>query len=573
MVVGPPGGPARPVLSIRNLDVVTEAGDAVVRDVRIEVHRGEVLAVIGASGSGKTTLALAALGRVRPGLKVAGGSVEVDGEPMLGAPAKRLNSLRGRVIAYVAQSAAASFNPRFRLERQVIESALLHGTQSRREATERAKSLFSLLNLPPGVEFSRRFPHQVSGGQLQRFMIAMAMQERPLMLVCDEPTSALDVTTQVEVVTELKRAIEAQNTAALFISHDLAIVAQLATRIAVMRGGRIVETGTTDQILTAPREAYTRELLEACRQFSPEAALAGGAERSSQPSSAPAPALESDGILAGYGRAVAGKPVMTTLRDVSLRLGQGEILALIGESGSGKSTLARVLAGLLPATRGTVRHDGKELAPSAAARSRDEKRWIQLVYQSADTALNPRQSVRRILGRTLAFYHGMRGERAERRMAELLRLVHLPGEHLERAPMELSGGEKQRVNLARALAAEPRVLICDEITSALDTVVAEGILELIADLRARLGLSILFISHDLATVASLADRVMVLRSGQLVEEGATASVMRRPGHAYTRLLVASAPRLRRGWLEEAAAARQALARDLEREGVGKKAEV
>jgi peptide/nickel transport system ATP-binding protein len=372
-------------------------------------------------------------------------------------------------------------------------------------------------------------------------------------------------------VTELKRAIAAQNTAALFISHDLAIVAQLATRIAVMRDGWIVETGTTEQILTAPQEPYTRNLLEACRQFSPEAALAAAARQLSKLSSPPAPALEAEDILAGYGRSTDGAPAMTTLHDVSLRLGQGEILALIGESGSGKSTLARVLAGLLPAARGTVRHEGATLAPSAAARSRDEKRWIQLVYQSADTALNPRQSVRRILGRTLAFYHGLRGERAERRMAELLRLVHLPVEHLDRAPMELSGGEKQRVNLARALAAEPRVLICDEITSALDTVVAEGILALIADLRARLGLSILFISHDLATVASLADRVIVLRNGRLVEEGATASVMSRPAHAYTRLLVASAPQLRRGWLEDAAAARQALARDLELEGSGKKA--
>lgn len=563
MVSDRTGGPERPVLSIRNLDITTDAGEHVVRDASIEIHRGEVLAVIGASGSGKTTLALSALGRVRSGLKVAGGTVEVDGQSMLDAPARRLNSLRGRVVAYVAQSAAASFNPRFRLGRQVIESALLHGTQGRREAVERSRSVFSLLNLPRGAEMAGRYPHQVSGGQLQRFMIAMAMQERPLMLVCDEPTSALDVTTQVEVVTQLKRAIEAQNTAALFISHDLAIVAQLATRIAVMRNGAIVETGTTEQILNAPREPYTRELLEACLHFSPEAAPVGTAAPGL--ASATRPMLEADSIVAGYGKAPDGTPVVTTLHDVSLRLDKGEILALIGESGSGKSTLARVLAGLLPAARGAVRYDRAEIAPAASARSRDERRCIQLVYQSADTALNPRQSIRRILARTLQFYHGMSGDRVERRLDELLGLVHLPVHYLERAPMELSGGEKQRVNLARALAAEPQILICDEITSALDTIVAEGILELILNLRKRLGLSILFISHDLATVASLADRVMVLRGGRLVEEGPTSRIMREPQDAYTRLLIASAPQLRRGWLEDAAAAREALARDLELE--------
>ncbi|MBC2885739.1 ABC transporter ATP-binding protein [Ochrobactrum sp. CM-21-5] len=552
-----------PILRIRNLSIATTLGKPVVSDINLDVSRGEVVAVIGASGSGKTTLALAALGRLRPGLTPAGGSIELEGIDMLAAPERQLNALRGRRVAYVAQSAAASFNPRHRLQRQVIESALLHGSQTREEAMQRAKDTFALLNLPVDKELPLRFPHQVSGGQLQRFMIAMAMQEEPLLLICDEPTSALDVTTQLEVITQLKQAIAAKNTAALFISHDLAVVAQLASRIAVMHRGRLVECGTADQILNAPRETYTRELLAACTRF-PKGAAPAPTEASRAMA---APALLASQIVAGYGPVIDGRPQLTVLSDISLAIDPGEIVALIGESGSGKSTFARVVAGLLPAASGTMHFGSQPLPAAIQRRSAEQRRRIQLVYQSADTALNPRMSARRILGRTLQFYGGLRGAQASTRMIELLRLVHLPPEYLDRTPMQLSGGEKQRLNLARALAADPTLLICDEITSALDTIVAKGIIDLIRDLRQRLGISVLFISHDLATVSSLADRVAVLRDGRQVETGSTAPVLSTPSHPYTRLLVASVPQLRTDWLEDAATQRDVLVSELNQQEI------
>lgn len=543
-----------PILRIRNLSIATTLGNPVVSGVNLDVFPGEVVAVIGASGSGKTTLALAALGRLRPGLAPASGAIELEGIDMLAATERQLNALRGKRVAYVAQSAAASFNPRHRLQQQVIESALLHGSQRREEAIQRAKNTFALLNLPADKDLPLRFPHQVSGGQLQRFMIAMAMQEDPLLLICDEPTSALDVTTQLEVIAQLKRVIAAKNTAALFISHDLAVVAQLADRIAVMHRGRLIECGTADQILNAPRETYTRELLAACSGLSENTAPA----QTETPRATVAPALSTAQIVAGYGPVVDGHPQLTVLSDISLAIDPGEIVALIGESGSGKSTFARVVAGLLPAVDGTLRFNGQPLPAAIEHRSAEQRRQIQLVYQSADTALNPRMPVRRILGRMLQFYGDIRGQRANERMIELLRLVHLPPEYLDRTPMQLSGGEKQRLNLARALAADPALLICDEITSALDTIVAKGILDLIRDLRERLGISVLFISHDLATVSSLADRVAVLRNGRQIETGPTASVLGSPVHPYTRVLVASVPQLRTDWLEDATAQRNVL---------------
>ncbi|AYD04532.1 ABC transporter ATP-binding protein [Neorhizobium sp. NCHU2750] len=538
-------------LELTDIRISTLAGHDVVRGVSLQVNRGEVLAVIGASGSGKTTLALTALGRLRPGLVFRSGSVRVGGTEIVAAPRGMLNRMRGRVVSYIAQSASASFNPRIRLGRQVTESALLHRSQNRSEADAVARRNFDLLSLPSPEKIAQRFPHEVSGGQLQRFMIAMGMQEQPLMLICDEPTSALDVTTQVEVIAELKRVIKARNTAALFISHDLAVVAQLADRIAVMRDGALVEIGTTEEILEAPREDYTRQLLDACRHFPP--AFSGKALQTDE--SGP-PAIVAEDVVAGYGMTRDGEPVVTTLHGTSVAVRRGEVVALIGESGSGKSTFARVIAGLLPSRSGTVTLDGQVLSPAIATRDRDQRRKIQLVYQSADTALNSRQTARQILGRTLTFYQGLKGRRREERTIELLDLVHLSARYLDKKPSEMSGGEKQRLNLARALAADPEVLICDEITSALDTIVAVGITDLIADLSRRLGLAVLYISHDLATVASLADRVVVLKAGRVVETGATETVLTSPEHPYTRLLCSSVPQLRIGWLEEAEAVRR-----------------
>ena len=546
------------VLSIDDLRIVTRAGTTVLDGVSLQVRRGEVVALIGASGSGKTTLALAALGHLRPGLVAAGGSVRLDGTDMLNAPQAVLNRMRGRTAAYIAQSAAAAFNPRLRLGEQVVESALLHRSQTPSQAKERAQALFRYLSLPMPERIGTRFPYQVSGGQLQRFMIAMGMQEEPMLLVCDEPTSALDVTTQVEVMRLLKQVITDSHTAALFVSHDLAVVAQIATRIAVMRAGRIVEIGETRQIIENPREDYTRELIAACQHLS----LGALAQKPVRAAADDKAALTVSGVTAGYGKVVDGSPQIPTLHGVDLKVDRGEIVAVIGESGSGKTTLARVIAGLHAPASGRVALGGEALAGLDAQRTPAQRRRIQLAVQMADTALNPKHRLRRILGRVLYFFHGLKGHAAEARMRALLAMVSLPEHYLDRYPTEISGGEKQRVNLARALAAEPELLICDEITSALDTIVAAQIVALVKRLRDEFGLTIVFISHDLATVASIADRVAVMRHGRIVEAGASGAVLSEPADPYTRLLVASVPELRQGWLEDAAATRQALATEL-----------
>lgn len=547
------------ILTVDHLSIASTAGTTVLDAVSLQVRRGEVLALIGASGSGKTTLALAALGHLRPGLVTTGGSVRLDGTEMLTAPQAVLNRMRGQTASYIAQSAAAAFNPRIRLGDQVIESALLHRSQTPEQARARARKLFSYISLPTPDRIGSRFPYQVSGGQLQRFMIAMGMQEEPLLLVCDEPTSALDVTTQVEVMRLLKQVIADNQTAALFVSHDLAVVAQIATRIAVMRAGRIVEIGETDQIIESPREDYTRELIAACQHLS----LGALSQKPARAAQGAAKALTVAGLNAGYGKVSGGVPQIPTLRGVDLDVGKGEIVAVIGESGSGKTTLARVIAGLHAPASGTVTLNGETLAGLDAQRTAAQRRRIQLAVQMADTALNPKHRLRRILGRVLFFFHGLKGAAAEARMRELLAMVSLPAHYLDRYPTEISGGEKQRVNLARALAAEPEILICDEITSALDTIVAGQIVALVKRLRDELGLTIIFISHDLATVASIADRVTVLRHGRVVEAGESAAVLSAPRDPYTRLLVASVPELRQGWLEDAAAMRAALAKQLE----------
>jgi len=547
------------ILTVDGLRIATTTGMPVLDGISLRVCRGEVLALIGASGSGKTTLALAALGHLRPGLRATGGSVRLDGVEMLTAPQPVLNRMRGRVASYIAQSAAAAFNPRMRLGDQVVESALLHRSQSAVQARARAQDLFGYLSLPNPDRIGTRFPYQVSGGQLQRFMIAMGLQEEPLLMVCDEPTSALDVTTQVEVMRLLKQAILDNDTAALFVSHDLAVVAQIATRIAVMRAGEIVEIGDTEQIINAPREDYTRELIAACQHLS----LGALAQRPARlPASADA-TLSVKGVVAGYGKVSNGKPSIATLHGVDLEVRKREIVAVIGESGSGKTTLARVIAGLHAPASGTVTMSGETLTGLDAQRTAAQRRRVQLAVQMADTALNPKHRLRRILGRVLAFFHGIKGAAAEARMLELLAMVSLPPHYLDRYPTEISGGEKQRVNLARALAAEPEILICDEITSALDTIVAAQIIALVKRLRDELGLTIIFISHDLATVASIADRVTVLRHGRVVEAGESAEVLSAPKDPYTRLLVASVPELRQGWLEDAAAMRATLATELE----------
>jgi len=539
------------LLEINALRVTPDAGGRpVVNDVSLALGKGEVLALIGESGSGKTTLALSALGHVRRGLTAVAGTVRLNGANLFALGTGELRRLRGRAVAYVAQSAAMSFNQRMRLDRQVTEPARVHGVLSSMQALLRAHDLYRSLDLPDPGAIGGRYPHEVSGGQLQRFMIAMGLLLHPGLVVCDEPTSALDVTTQVEVLRALKAAIRDQQTAALFVSHDLAVVAQVADRIAVLKEGCLVEVGTTAAILESSNHAYTRELLAACRRWP---AVPAQSREGRRPAAADTMGayLDVRGVSADFGPARTGGPADKVLDDVSLQVRRGQVVAVIGESGSGKSTLARVIAGLHPRSSGAIHLAGEPLSRGMASRRPEQLRRVQMVFQSADTALNGKHSVGLILNRVLKFFDRVPHRARPARIAELLRIVRLPPEYAQRRPMQLSGGEKQRVNLARALAADPEVLICDEITSALDTVVAASIVGLIEDLRDRLDLAIVFISHDMATVASLADEVIVLQRGRVVESGSAFQVLTEPRAPYTRLLMHSVPELRPGWLEDA----------------------
>jgi len=518
----------------------------IVKGVDFKVRRGEVVALIGESGSGKTTISLSALGYCKPGLKFAGGQALLLGEDVTQKNAEELRPIRGERVAYLAQSAAATFNPSILINEQVTEAPVQHGTKTREEADAKALALYHALELPNPETIGNRYPHQVSGGQLQRLMAAMALCGEPDLLVLDEPTTALDVTTQIEVLKAFKSVIKDEGAAAIYVTHDLAVVAQIADHIVVLYNGEIKEAGPVDVIINQPKHPYTKRLMAAIKPL-PEA---GQSEGSSDEHMRDVPALEVKDIDAGYGRNADGSPKVMVLKDVNVSIERGKTVGIIGESGCGKSTLARVFAGLLPPMEGEILLDGERLAPDLRQRSRDELQKIQFVYQMADTALNPRHRIRDILGRPVEFYSGLRGKAKQDRINELLEMVELPLVFADRYPHELSGGQKQRVNLARALAAEPEVLLCDEVTSALDTIVGANVIELLKSLREKTGVSYVFISHDLSTVASFADEIVVLYAGRVAEQGPTDLVLSPPYHPYTRLLVSSVPEPRVGWLED-----------------------
>ena len=535
------GGKA-PLVTVEGLRVTAGGGRSViVDDVSFSIARGEVVALIGESGSGKTTIALALMGYARAGCTIAGGRVRVGGVEPIGLAPAALARLRGRTVSYIAQSAAAAFNPAQRIMAQVVENALIHRLRSRAAAEARARALFRALALPDPDGVGALFPHQVSGGQLQRLMAAMALITDPALVILDEPTTALDVTTQIEVLRAFKRVVREQGTTALYVSHDLSVVAQMADRIIVLRDGVVQESAPAAQLLTAPAHPYTRSLLAAAAPAPRQAvALPAGA----------APLLRVSGLVAGYGPPDArGLPAVPVLHDIAFSIAPGSVLGVVGESGCGKSTLAQVIAGLLPAARGSITLDGEALAPRAAGRTREQLRRVQIVFQMADMALNPAHSVRRILARPLQFYHGLRDAALARRVAALLDMVRLPQALADRLPAGLSGGQKQRLNLARALAAEPALILCDEVTSALDTVVGAAILDLLAELRRELGVAYLFISHDISTIRALCDQVMILYAGRCVERGGRQVMQMAQMHPYTDLLLSSVPELRPGWLD------------------------
>ncbi|UIJ94015.1 ABC transporter ATP-binding protein [Sinorhizobium meliloti] len=503
-----------------------------VEDVSFDLQKGKVLGLIGESGAGKSTIGLSALAYGRGGCRITGGEVLLNGRDILKLGRGGINSVRGRHVCYVAQSAAAAFNPAHKLGDQVIEASLRHGIMNRDEATKRALYLFRVLGLPNPETFGDRYPHQVSGGQLQRAMTAMALCPNPELIVFDEPTTALDVTTQIDVLAAIKHAIEETDTAALYITHDLAVVAQISDDIMVLRHGKTVEYGTTKQVIEAPREEYTRALVSV-RQ----------AKRDEAPDQTDT-LLKIEHVHAGYANG------FKVLHDVSMHLPKGQTLAIVGESGSGKSTLARVITGLLPPSEGRITFEGKELPKALKGRTNDELRRIQMIYQMADTAMNPRQTVREIVGRPLSFYFGMHGAKKTERVKELLDQIEMGTRFLDRYPAELSGGQKQRVAIARALAAKPELILCDEPTSALDPLVAEGILNLLLKLQEETAVSYVFITHDIAIVRAIADSVAVMHRGRLVRFGPKSKVLSPPFDDYTDLLLKSVPEMEIGWLEK-----------------------
>ena len=527
---------AEKLLKVRGLKIEGRSDETwlpIVNGIDLDLHKGEVLGLIGESGAGKSTVGLASMGFTRDGCRISGGSVEFDGIDLVNAAASTKRDLLGRRIAYVAQSAAASFNPAHRLIDQHTEAPVQHGVMSRSDSEADGMELYRKLRLPNPEEIGFRYPHQVSGGQLQRAMTAMAMSCRPDLIIFDEPTTALDVTTQIEVLASIREIVEEFDTAAIYITHDLAVVAQMADKIKVLLKGDEVEEAETREMLSNPKEDYTKSLW-AVRSF----------KRPQKPAvqATATPVVSIQNVTAAYGK-------VPVLHDVSFDMHAGRTVAVVGESGSGKSTTARCITGLLPPSHGRIELDGVELPHDYRKRDKSQLRQVQMIYQMADTALNPRKTIGELIGRPVQFYMGLTGSERRRRVESLLEEIELePSQYYNRLPSELSGGQKQRIGIARALAAEPKFIICDEVTSALDQLVAEGILKLLARLQDELNLTYMFITHDLATVRSIADEVVVMKEGCVVEKGLKEDMFRPPHHPYTDLLLSSVPEMDPDWL-------------------------
>jgi len=526
------------LLDVRNLSVAVPSSDRkrsqhrfLVEDVSFTLRRGKVLGLIGESGAGKSTIGLTVLGYCRGKAGIAGGSILFDGSDIAALPEAERSRLRGTRITYVAQSAASAFNPAFTLGEQIIEATVSRGLLSKADALRRAEDLLGLLDLPDPADFMKRYPHQASGGQLQRAMTAMALCPKPDLIVFDEPTTALDVTTQLGVLLAIRKAIESTGVSGLYISHDLAVVTQIADDILVLRDGRTVEYGSVDQIINAPAEDYTRQLVS----------MHGKPNQSRE--------TQSGSILEVRGIHMSYRNGAKVLSDVSIELPPAHTLALVGQSGSGKTTLGRVICGLSPASDGQVLFHGRELPSLVRQRQREDLRRIQLIHQIPDLALNPRQTVEDTIGRPLTLYWQQRGHDRRERIRDLLAQVELSDSLIDRFPSALSGGQKQRVCIARALAARPDIIICDEPTSALDPLVAQGVLDLLKRLQVETGVSYLFITHDIQVVRRIAHSTAVMHRGRVIRSGRTETVLAPPFDDETGRLLNAVPEMEIGWLD------------------------
>jgi peptide/nickel transport system ATP-binding protein len=583
------------VVDVSELRVeLTGSGVDVVDEIALQIHSGEVLGLVGESGSGKTTVGMALLGHVRRGGRVGGGVVAVDGQDLSTLGADGLRQLRGGIVSYIPQDPGTSLNPALRIGTQLIEVLEAHASSwTEDERRARVREALDEVALPNDETFLRRYPHQLSGGQQQRVAIAMAFANRPKVIVCDEPTTGLDVTTQARVLETVRDLCRSHQVGALYVTHDLAVVAELADRVAVMYAGRIVESGPREAIFSAPRHPYTRRLLRAVPDIAGKRTVVGIPGRAALPGSRPEgcffhprcpladdqsrsafppitelagghmvrcfhheeaarnPEPEGAGQL---GARSIGEELVLTVRDLDAHYGAShalfridldvhreECLALVGESGSGKTTLARSVSGLHADYTGQVRLRDAPLPHAARQRSREARKEIQYIFQNPYASLNPRRTIGQTIGRQLQlFYPGARADTG-RRVAECLERVALSSSAASRFPDQLSGGERQRVAIARALAAQPSVLICDEVTSALDVSVQAAIIELLGELRREMGLSLLFITHDLALIRTIADRVAVMNEGRIVEQGTVDDILTAPTADYTRQLLANTP--------------------------------
>jgi peptide/nickel transport system ATP-binding protein len=590
--------PAQPAVSVTDLEIeIAATATPVVTDITFDIGAGEILGVVGESGSGKTTVGLALLGHARRGLRISGGSVLLGGRDILGLGDEQLRRLRGSAVSYVPQDPASSLNPALRIGLQLREVLEAHARErDGGQVDERVAEMMREVALPDDRGFLRRYPHELSGGQQQRVGLAMAFANRPSLIVLDEPTTGLDVTTQAHVLSTVRELAALHNVAALYVSHDLAVVATLARRVAVMYAGRIVEIGTAEALFSGAGHPYTRRLIgaiprltggrtlvgipghaaspgdqppgcafaprcslriERCeeeipalRQVSPdhrvrciraEEVLATEQLRAGDPiehpaAAEPAAALRLENVIALYGR-------QEVVHSVSLQLAAHECLALVGESGSGKTTIARAIAGLHHNWTGKITLGDQPLNASARRRSVDVRRSIQYIFQNPYGSLNPRKSVGEIIEQPLRIFGTASGREASQRVAEMLERVSLTAAYAARYPDQLSGGERQRVAIARALVCDPAVLVCDEVTSALDVSVQAAIVELLGNLQRDLGLSMLFITHNLPLVRSIAQRVAVLHQGTIAELGDVSQVLGTPEQQYTRQLISDTPSL------------------------------